>query len=350
MKTSDFDYPLDKRLIAQTPIEPRDHCRLMVLDRADGSIEHRRFYDLPELLRFGDLLVFNDSRVFPARLFGTRLKTGAKVELTLLHRISPGVWRALIRPGRRMRQGEAFEVAGEDGAVRGEVLRVEPDGARTVGLPEEEHLDRLGAVPLPPYIHKPLEDTERYQTVYARVKGSVAAPTARLHFTRELLDRIRAQGVELAFVTLHVGWDSFRPVKTEEVESHSLDAEYYELGKGTADAVNRAKAEGRRVRSVGTTAVRLLEHTASSRAGSGVAVSASDGPLAAGSGWADIFILPGHSFRIVDSLLTNFHLPRSTLLMLTGAFAGRELLLRAYAEAAERGYRFYSFGDAMLIL
>ena len=358
MKTSDFDYHLPKELIAQTPIEPRDRSRLMVVSRRDGSIQHRHFYDLPEYLRPGDVMVFNDSRVFPARLYGTRVGTGGRIELLLLHRTSPGTWRALVKPGRRMRQGDAFDVDGSEGKVRGEVVEVEDDGTRTVRLSGEEDLEALGVVPLPPYIHQPLEDSERYQTVYARVAGSVAAPTAGLHFTSALLERIRSIGVELAFVTLHVGWDSFRPVKTEDFTSHKLHSEYWELGPDAADAVNRAKEEGRRVISVGTTAVRLLEQAAALVGDADAGTSRTQMTVASGSGWAELFIYPGYRFRVVDALVTNFHLPRSTLLMLTSAFAGRDpstgsgrgLVLRAYGEAANRGYRFYSFGDAMMIL
>ena len=344
MKTADFDYDLPGELIAQTPVEPRDHSRLMVLDRASGSIEHRRFFDLPEWLRPGDVLVFNDSRVIRARLHARRSGTGGKVELLLLRRESPGTWRALIRPGSRMREGAAFEVEGDGRRMAGEVVEVHGDGSRTVRLWGEEHLEELGAVPLPPYIHESLADTERYQTVYSRVKGSVAAPTAGLHFTDELLDRCRSMDVETVFVTLHVGWDSFRPVSVEDVASHEMHSEYWELGRDAADAINRAKSDGRRVVCVGTTAVRLLEQAAA-RTDEG-----SSDLIAPGSGWADLFIYPGYHFRAVDALLTNFHLPRSTLLMMTSAFAGRELVLGAYREAAARGYRFYSFGDAMLVV
>ena len=352
MKTSDFHYDLPQELIAQTPIEPRDHSRLMVVSRADGSIGHRHFYDLPELLRPGDVLVFNDSRVIPARLHGRRAGTGGKVELLLLARLSPGVWRSLVRPGRRLREGARIEIAGhgEGERMTAEVLQVEPDGTRTVKLCGEEDLERIGTVPLPPYIHEPLRDSERYQTVYARTNGSVAAPTAGLHFTPALLEKIRALGVETVFVTLHVGWDSFRPVKAEAPSGHKLHSEYWELGREAADAINRAKHEGRRVVSVGTTAVRLLEQAAAlTEEVDGEAVLSRD-CLAAGSGWADLFILPGHRFRVVDALVTNFHLPRSTLLMLTCAFAGRDLVLNAYREAIDRRYRLYSFGDSMFIL
>jgi len=351
MKSSDFDYHLPEGLIAQTPMEPRDHSRLMVISRADGSIRHRRFYDLPEYLRRGDVMVFNDSRVFPARVRGTRAGTSGKVELLLLRRLSPGVWRALVRPGRRMRAGDAFELAGGGRKIDGEVIGVEEDGSRTVRLSDDDALESAGTVPLPPYIHRPLQDTERYQTVYSRVAGSVAAPTAGLHFTEDLLERVRSAGVELVFVTLHVGWDSFRAVSVEDVASHVMHSEHWELGQGAADVINRAVREGRRVISVGTTAVRLLEHAAALDDDGVQGSPHSRGEtLAPGSGWADLFIYPGYRFRVVDALVTNFHLPRSTLLMLTSAFAGRELVLRAYAEAIEQRYRLYSFGDCMFIL
>ena len=343
MKTSDFDYTLPQALIAQTPVEPRDHSRLMVLSRGDGSIEHHRFYDLPDLLRSGDVLVFNESRVIPARLHGRRAGSGGSVELLLLGRPSPGIWRALVRPGRRVNVGAVLEFPGDGNGMTGEVLEIEPDGSRIVRLSGEENLGSVGVVPLPPYIREPLEDPERYQTVYARVDGSVAAPTAGLHFTPGLLDRIRGLGVETAFVTLHVGWDSFRPVRADDPRCHGMHSEYWELGQGAADAINHAKKEGRRVVSVGTTAVRLLEQAALVSVDSG-------GAVAAGSGWAELLILPGHPFRVVDALVTNFHLPKSTLLMLTCAFAGRELVFEAYRQATDRRYRFYSFGDAMLVL
>ena len=343
LRTSDFDYELPESLIAQTPIEPRDHSRLMSLCRADGSIRHHHFYELPQLLRPGDLMVFNDSRVMPARLQGRR-STGGAIELLLLSRLSPGIWRAIGRPGRLLRPGSAFEVVGEGGSMRGEVLEIEPDGERIIRLGgrlyDEERLRDIGEVPLPPYITETLADSERYQTVYAREEGSAAAPTAGLHFTDELLERVRDVGVQTVFVTLHVGWGTFRPVKDDDPTEHTMHAEYWELTAKAADAIRCAKAEGRRVISVGTTAVRLLENAAS--------LSADDLPHA-GSGWADIFITPGYRFKVVDALITNFHLPRSTLLMLTSAFTSRDMMLRAYSEAVERRYRFYSFGDAMFI-
>ena len=342
MKTDDFHYELPSELVAQTPAEPRDSSRLMVVDRASGSIEHRRFRDLPHFLREGDVAVFNDSRVFPARLYG-RSASGGRVELLLLRRLEPGVWRALVRPGRRMRAGAAFVVASTGSEIGGEVVDVLEDGSRTVRLADDSRLDEIGVVPLPPYIREPLTDSERYQTVYSRVAGSVAAPTAGLHFTPALLDELRDRGVEPVFVTLHVGWDSFRPVSVEDVADHRMHAERWELDPRAAAAVSAAKREGRRVVCVGTTAVRLLEQAAAESVSNGDAVTP-------GGGWASLFIYPGYTFSVMDALVTNFHLPRSTLLMLTSAFAGHELVLRAYAEAVRERYRFYSFGDAMLIV
>ena len=344
MLTSDFDYRLPPDMIAQTPMEPRDHSRLLTLDRTNGQVGHRRFYDLPDLLREGDLLVFNDSRVFPARLIGRGEPSGREIELLLLTRVGEGVWRSLVRPGRRMRDGAEFVVS--DGAgvteARGRVLEVEDAGTRIVSFENESALRDVGAIPLPPYIHETLDDPERYQTVYSDREGSAAAPTAGLHFTQSLLDRLGDIGVEKAFVTLHVGWDSFRPVKSESAAEHEMHSEYWELSERSADMINSARREGRRVISVGTTAVRLLENAA--MLGNGA-----DGLLKEGSGWVDLFITPGFEFRAIDGLITNFHLPRSTLLMLVSAFAGRENVLAAYREAVEARYRFYSFGDAMLI-
>jgi len=350
LKTSEFDYGLPQELIAQTAVEPRDHSQLLVLSRKDGTIRHRRFYELPQFLRRGDVLVFNDSRVFPARLRGSRSDGGsAKVELLLLERRPQGVWKTLAKPGKRLREGARFRVERNGLEVEGEVLGVEEDGARLVRLPEDLDLSRMGEVPLPPYIHTPPADPERYQTVYARVEGSVAAPTAGLHFTPQLLDEVRAMGVETAFVTLHVGWGTFKPVEVEQVESHRMHSEHYELGAEAVEAISRAKREGRRVVVVGTTAVRLLESRAAQRP---------DGLLEPGAGWTNLFITPGHRFRVVDALVTNFHLPRSTLLMLTCAFggqgsspsSGRSLVFRAYHDAVAQRYRFFSLGDAMLLL
>ncbi|MCY4527716.1 MAG: tRNA preQ1(34) S-adenosylmethionine ribosyltransferase-isomerase QueA [Chloroflexi bacterium] len=337
-----YNYDLPQELIAQTPLEPRDGSRLMVVHRTERRFEHRVFTDLLEYLRPGDVMVFNDSRVFPARMYGVRSDTGAKIELLLLQRRSPGVWHTLARPGRRMTPGTAFELRGDSVAIHGEVLEAHDDGSRTVRLSDDDRLDEIGVVPLPPYIQKPLDDPERYQTVYARERGSVAAPTAGLHVTPRLLEKIRQHGVETAFATLHVGWATFRPVQVKEITDHDMHAESYHVSKESAEAINRAKREGRRVIAVGTTTVRLLEYAASLGGGSDA--------IPAGSGWADIFIYPGYSYRVVDALITNFHLPESTLLMLVSAFADRDLMLAAYLEAVDRRYRFYSFGDAMLVL
>ena len=339
-----YHYDLPPELIAQTPIEPRDSSRLMVVHRAERRFEHRVFTDLLDYLRPGDVMVFNDSRVFPARMYGVRVDTGAKIELLLLQRRSPGVWHTLARPGRRMTPGTSFELRGGTVTVAGEVLEAHDDGSRTVRLSEEDRLDEIGIVPLPPYIQKPLEDPERYQTVYARERGSVAAPTAGLHVTPRLMETIRRHGVETAFVTLHVGWATFRPVQVEDITNHDMHAEFFRLDETSADAINRAKRDGRRVIAVGTTTVRLLEYAATLVGGG------DPDTLTAGSGWADIFIYPGYTFRVVDALVTNFHLPQSTLLMLVSAFADRELMLAGYREAVDQRYRFYSFGDAMLIL
>ncbi len=342
-----YSYDLPQDLIAQTPAEPRDHSRLMVFHRRERRQEHRRFTDLPNYLRPGDVLVFNDSRVFPARVYGARQDTGAKIELLLLRRDSPGVWQALVRPGRRMGPGAAFTLGAGPAAVDGEVIRVLDDGSRLVRLSSEERLDEIGVVPLPPYIHQRLADPERYQTIYSRITGSVAAPTAGLHVTPQLLEAVQALGAQTAFVTLHVGWASFRPVQTNDITQHEMHSEFFTLTQEAADTINRAKRSGRRIFAVGTTTVRLLEHAAQRRQDD---TPQSANPLEPASGWADIFIYPGYEFRIIDGLVTNFHLPRSTLLMLVSAFAGREATLDAYREAVQRRYRFYSFGDAMLIL
>jgi S-adenosylmethionine:tRNA ribosyltransferase-isomerase len=342
MKTSDFDYHLPPELIAQTPMEPRDHSRLMVLSRADGSIEHRHFFEIVELLREGDVLVFNDSRVIPARLVGRKGGSGGKVEVLLLRRLSIGLWEGLVRPGRRVGVGTRIEFTAESGSSNGlwgEVVEWGERGIRLIRFSDEGALERMGRVPLPPYIHLPLEDAERYQTVYSKVKGSVAAPTAGLHFTPELLQRLEKKGVELVFVTLHVGLDSFSPVRVEDPRDHQMHKEYGELREEVAQGLNGAKEEGRRIIGVGTTAVRVLEQAAMGGGG-----------IEAFCGWTDLLILPGHRFRTVDGLITNFHLPRSTLLMLVSAFAGQALVQKAYQEAIRLGYRFYSFGDAMLIL
>ena len=370
MRTSDFDYPLPPELIAQTPAEPRDSSRLLVLDRATGRTEHRRFTDILEHLRPGDLMVFNQSRVIPARLFGVRDDNGSHVEFLLLRREADRVWVALARPGRRLRPGATVTITppseelspplsqgeGWGGSVplTVEVLELRPNGIKAVRLSSEDAIEGMGHTPLPPYIRHALDDPERYQTVYARQPGSAAAPTAGLHFTPELLSRIRNAGVETAFVTLHVGLDTFRPVQGEDPTEHHIHTERYSLDTETADALNRARAEGRRIIAIGTTSVRVLEQAAADASRKG----RSDFEQVESD--ASIYILPGHRFRAVDAMLTNFHLPRSTLLMLVSAFAqqgtggpedtGRRMMLDVYAEAVRQQYRFYSFGDAMLIL
>ena len=345
MKTSEFDYSLPAGLIAQTPMEPRDHSRLMVLHRGRGSIEHRRFFEIVDFLQPGDVLVLNDSRVIPARLRGQR-EGGGKAEILLLRRLDPSIWEALVKPARKVKAGERIRVTGEEQESPGsstsvEVLERGEQGLRTIRFAEEALLEELGQTPLPPYIHTPLSDPERYQTVYARVKGSVAAPTAGLHFTPQLLDNFAQKGIDLAFVTLHVGLDSFRPIRVEDPQQHSMHKEYGELTEEEAAKLASAKAKGNRIICVGTTTVRLLEQAA---------LAASEAErLKPFKGWTSLFILPGHQFRLVDGLITNFHLPRSTLLMLVCAFADKGLIDQAYQEAIKLGYRFYSFGDAMLI-
>ena len=348
MRTSDFDYHLPEHLIAQTPLEPRDHSRLLVVDTATGELSHRHFYDIGHFLQPGDLLVLNNSRVLPARLKGRRSGTGGAVEVLLLHREGEGLWKAMVRPGRRLGPGAAFEIDG----VPVDVLEDLGDGTRLIRMSDEGVIRDSGEVPLPPYIHTPLADGERYQTVYASAEGSAAAPTAGLHFTPELLDDLRLKGIRLAQVTLHVGIDTFRPVRSEQPGKHKLHSEYFQLDEQAAQEINQAKADGRRIICVGTTSVRSLEQAAL------LAEEQGSATVAAASGWADLFILPGHRFRLVDGLITNFHLPRSTLLMLVSAFAGRdragdagrEIILRVYQEAIEGGYRFYSFGDCMMVL
>jgi S-adenosylmethionine:tRNA ribosyltransferase-isomerase len=339
MKTSDFDYELPLERIAQTAAEPRDHSRLMVLSRKDGNMEHRYFYEVGDYLRSGDVLVCNDSRVIPARLLGRKVDGGAKVELLLLRRLERGVWETLARPGRRLKAGARVEL-GEGSIIEAQVIEKKETGTVIVSFPDEEALEKAGTVPLPPYIHTPLANPERYQTVYAQEKGSVAAPTAGLHFTPELMNSLHGKGVRFVFVTLHLGLDSFRPVQVDDPDEHIIHKEYGELTPEVAGELNQAKAEGRRVICVGTSAVRMLE----------CAAQGSEGGVKPFTGWVDLFIRPGHRFKMVDALITNFHLPRSTLLMLVSAFAGRELILQSYREAMRLGYRFYSFGDAMLII
>ncbi len=355
MRTSDFDYDLPPDLIAQTPIEPRDAARLLVLDRATGQIQHRVFRDIGEYLRAGDLLVANESRVMPARLHARKAGTGGAVELLLLNRLDEVTWEVLAG-GKKVRAGTQLEILSEDQtgmpALAAEVLEARDGGERVVRFdrPVEPLFGSVGVTPLPPYIHAPLADPERYQTVYSRALGSAAAPTAGLHFTPDLILELRRRGVELAFVTLHIGLDTFKPVKEQDIEQHRIHTEWCSMAPETARQVNEAKLAGRRVIAIGTTSVRVLE-TAARRALPSCAGEACPWQsVAAFQGPTDLFIYPGFQFRAVDAMITNFHLPRSTLLALVSAFAGRELILRAYQEAVRERYRFYSFGDAMLIL
>ncbi len=345
MRTADFDYSLPRELIAQTPGEPRDHSRLLLMDRTRDVLAHHLFHELPSLLRSGDLLVLNDSRVIPARLYGRRADTGGRVELLLLRRESPGVWQCLGKPSRGLLPGTRLTF---DQGLEARVIDVYDDSLRLVELNDEALVERVGHMPLPPYIHTSLVDSERYQTVYAGrtedKKGSVAAPTAGLHFTQELMERLKAAGVEMAFVTLHVGLDTFRPVEEEDPREHKLHTEFWQVAPDAAVAINLARQEGRRIVAVGTTSVRVLEQAVL------LAEQQGHDGIRAGAGWADLFILPGHRFRLVDALLTNFHLPKSTLLMLVSAFASRDRVLAAYQEAVRQLYRFYSFGDAMLVV
>ena len=339
MRASDFDYHLPPELIAQTPIEPRDHSRLMVLNRGDGSIGHHQFFEIVDYLRDGDVLVFNDSRVIPARLKGRKVDSGGRVEVLLLHRLDGAVWEALVKPGKRVGVGTKIEISEDKSKVRAEITGFGKDGIKLISFSDEALLPQLGRVPLPPYIKSPLTDPERYQTVYARVLGSVAAPTAGLHFTPELLNKIGQKGVRLLFITLHVGLDTFRPVREDNPQEHPIRKEYGNLSPEVAAELSRAKAEGRRVICVGTTTVRLVE-----------AQGRNLSKIQPFEGWVDLFILPGYQFHLVDGMITNFHLPRSTLLMLVCAFAGKNFIDKAYQEAISQRYRFYSFGDAMLIL
>ena len=339
MKKSDFYFDLPEELIAQTPLKQRDQSRLMLLDKTSGEISHRHFYELPELLREGDCLVLNDSRVLPARLLGAR-KSGGSVELVLLRDLGEGRWECLSRPGRKTKPGVELEFG--EGELTATVERVTEGGNRIVQFHYEgiflEVLERLGKMPLPPYIKEELQDAERYQTVYSRELGSAAAPTAGLHFTQELLDTIRQKGVNIATVTLHVGLGTFRPVKEDEIEDHDMHAEFCMIPEETARLVNETKRRGGRVIAVGTTSCRTLESFA-----------AEDGTLHTCADWTSIFIYPGYRFRCIDALVTNFHLPESTLIMLVSALAGRENVLNAYRCAVEERYRFFSFGDAMFI-
>ena len=339
MDISDFDYDLPEGRIAQTPLEPRDSARLMVLHPKEHTIEHRHFFELGDFLRSGDVLIFNDTRVIPARLIGARSQTGGKVEVFLLRQIDKEQWEVLVKPGKKARVGSVILFGDE---LSCEIIADTDFGGRIVRFVYhgifEEILDRLGSMPLPPYIHEKLEDRERYQTIYSRVKGSAAAPTAGLHFTENLMERLREQGIQFGFITLHVGLGTFRPVHVNVIEDHVMHREFYSVPTETAELIRRAKLEGRRVVAVGTTSIRTLEASA-----------ASTGHVEAGSGWTDIFIYPGYEFKVVDAVITNFHLPKSTLIMLISAFAGRAFTLEAYRTAVEEQYRFFSFGDAMFI-
>lgn len=341
MNTKDFYYDLPQELIAQHPTEDRTASRLMVLDRKNGEIQHKHFYDITEFLNEGDCLVMNNTRVIPARLYGVKEGSGGKIEFLLLKRIDINTWEIILRPGRKARKGSRFVFG--DGLLRAEILEVLEDGNRIVRFEYEgiweELLDRLGEMPLPPYIKEKLRDKNRYQTVYSKIDGSAAAPTAGLHFTEELLDKIRAKGVKTAFVTLHVGLGTFRPVSVENVEEHKMHSEYCEISPETAELINNTRKNGGRIVAVGTTSVRTLE-----------SCSEEDGRVIPQKKNTAIFIYPGYRFKTVDALITNFHLPESTLMMLISAFADKETIMNAYHEAIKERYRFFSFGDAMFIV
>ncbi|MCD8219379.1 MAG: tRNA preQ1(34) S-adenosylmethionine ribosyltransferase-isomerase QueA [Ruminococcus sp.] len=341
MKKSDFYYDLPEELIAQTPIELRDHSRLMQIDRSTGAIQHKHFYDLCDILQEGDLLVMNDSRVLPARLYGEKVDNGTFIEFLLLEQKGDKLWEIICRPGKKAKVGVKFSFGG--GRLLGEIVEVKPDGNRIVQFTCEGNfytaLDEIGQMPLPPYIHEKLQDKERYQTVYAKELGSAAAPTAGLHFTEEMLEKLSAKGIRTAYVTLHVGLGTFRQVKEEDVLQHKMHREHYHLPQETVDLIQETKRSGGRVIAVGTTSCRTLEAVA----------SAHNGMLTADDGYTDIFIYPGYTFKVLDGLITNFHLPESTLIMLISAFLGYEKTMHAYEIAVQQRYRFFSFGDAMCI-
>ncbi|PWL42382.1 MAG: tRNA preQ1(34) S-adenosylmethionine ribosyltransferase-isomerase QueA [Clostridiales bacterium] len=340
LKTSDFYYDLPEELIAQTPLEKRDDSRLLVLDRQTGKIEHRHFYDIGDFLEEGDLLVVNNSRVLPARLYGVKEETGSHMEFLLLEQKEQNLWEVLVNPGKKAKPGARFVFG--DGLLRAQVLEVLDGGNRLVEFQCEENifavLDQIGQMPLPPYITAKLEDKERYQTVYSKELGSAAAPTAGLHFTPELMDSLRTKGVNIAEVTLHVGLGTFRPVKVDNVDEHKMHSEHYHLPRKTADLINETKKNGKRVIAVGTTSCRTLESVASF-----------EGCIRESDGWTSIFIYPPYEFKCIDGLITNFHLPESTLIMLVSALAGYDHTMNAYKEAVKERYRFFSFGDAMFI-
>lgn len=340
MKTDDFDFDLPEGLIAQHPVTKRDESRLMVVDKKTGDIEHKRFYDIVSYLKEGDVLVVNDTKVIPARLFGVKEDTKAHIEILLLKNTNDSVWECLVKPAKRVKLGTVVSFG--EGLLRAKCVGVGDDGIRRLEFIYDgvfyEILDELGTMPLPPYIREKLDDKDRYQTVYAKNVGSAAAPTAGLHFTEELLAKIKDMGVVLCYVTLHVGLGTFRPVSVEDVSKHTMHSEYYEMDKNTADILNDAKRCGRRIIAVGTTSTRTLE-----------SIMLKYGEFREGDGWTNIFIYPGYEFKAVDGLITNFHLPKSTLIMLVSALASKEMILGAYGEAVRNKYRFFSFGDAMFI-
>ena len=341
MKKEDFYFKLPEELIAQDPLEDRSASRLLVLDKESGKIEHRMFRDIKAYLKPGDCLVINDTKVIPARLIGSKIGTDAKIEILLLKRKENDIWETLVKPGKKAKPGTKISFG--EGLLIGEVIDVVEEGNRLIQFSYqgifEEILDQLGQMPLPPYITHQLEDKNRYQTVYAKHSGSAAAPTAGLHFTPELLKEIKESGVDIAHVTLHVGLGTFRPVKVENIQEHHMHSEFYHIEASEAEKINRAKREGHRIICVGTTSCRTIESAAKP-----------DGTLSECSGWTEIFIYPGYQFKVLDCLLTNFHLPESTLIMLVSALAGREHVLAAYRQAVEQKYRFFSFGDAMLVI
>ena len=340
MKTSDFYYDLPEELIAQTPVEPRDSSRMMVYNRKTKKVLHKHFYDVIDFLNEGDALIVNDSRVLPARIYGTKIPTGANVEFLLLKQVKDKVWETLVKPGKKARTGDSFTFG--DGIMTGKVIDVLEDGNRIVEFKCDsnfyETLDKIGQMPLPPYIHEKLKDKERYQTVYSHQLGSAAAPTAGLHFTDELLEKIKAKGIKIGYVTLHVGLGTFRPVKVDDVTTHKMHSEHYEVPEETAKLIEETKKNGKRVIAVGTTSCRTLE-----------SVAKEHGKVVPCEGWTDIFIYPGFEFKVLDGLITNFHLPESTLIMLVSAFAGYDEVMGIYKEAVKEKYRFFSFGDSMFI-